>query len=99
MIISKEIKKASEQDPFYWTKIFKNTFNTPDGKLALLWLVQNGGFYEVHNDPLLEAQSTGRRALVLQLLETVKLDLAEVIVNDGQEGESIELLDRILGEE
>lgn len=92
MISNEVIRDAVEKDPFFWVKSLKNFYGTSDGKLALLWHINNAGYGEVYSDPVLEAQNAGRRAFVSELLSLLKIDLATLIVND----ESADLLDRIL---
>lgn len=93
MIISNAIIDAAvKDDPLYWYKILQRVFDKDDGKLALLWFVNNAGFGDTFTDPLLEAQNAGRRGLIAELLQILKVDLSTLVVNDQAE----DLLDRIL---
>ena len=93
MIISNAVIDAAvKDDPLYWYKILQRVFEKEDGKLALLWFVNNAGFGNTFTDPILEAQNGGRREFVAELLQLLKLDLSTLIVND----QATDLLDRIL---
>lgn len=93
MIISNAVIDAAvKDDPLYWYRNLQRVFGKEEGKLALLWLINNAGFGSTFTDPLLEAQNAGRRGLVAELLQILKVDLSTLIVNDEAE----DLLDRIL---
>jgi hypothetical protein len=92
MISNEAIDRAVKDDPYFWAKTLQRFYKTEDGKLALLWHINNAGFGDSFPDPVLEAQNAGRRSFVSELLALLKVDLSTVIVND----ESTDLLDRIL---
>ena len=92
MISNAVIDEAVKSDPNFWIKNLQRVYGSDDGKLALLWLINSAGFSNTYTDPLIEAQNAGRRGLVSELLQLLKVDLATLIIND----EATDLLDRIL---
>lgn len=92
MVSNADIDKAVADDPNFWVRTLQRIYKSEDGKLALLWHINNAGFGDTFTDPVIEAQNAGRRGFVSELLSLLQIDLSTVIVND----EATDLLDRIL---
>lgn len=99
MIIAKRVRKLAEDNPNFWNEVLKRTFATGDGKLALLYLIQNSGMFSLPKsfDPLEVVYTDGRRSQILELLSEIGIDPTDIALDGESFLDNIE--DRMGGED
>lgn len=85
---SDSILKAAAEDENYWSDIFKRIFSGEDGRKALLYLFEESGIFNVSADDSEEKLLRGKRAIVLEILDLINADPAEITVA-GKEALSV----------
>lgn len=96
MRFSDNFEDEIKDDPNFWGNIFKETFRTEAGKKALIKLYQMSGMYTVTADPNEARINDGRRLLMLDILELIKVDPIQADVSDK---EAMSFLDEVLNME
>ncbi len=78
-----ELNKAIEKEPDLMVRIAKSKFSGPDGKKLLLYLFQKSGFFEISADKGVEQFLSGKRSLMIEILNLLSMDPADLVVNDA----------------
>lgn len=82
MLYTKQIKEAQEADSQYWEKLYKKTFLNNHGKLVLIDMIMRSGMLDVplSVDPNVQLVNLGRRTQVLEMLNFLEIEPADLIV-------------------
>ena len=79
----------ADKDPQYWYRIFNKVFGSPEGKKALLFLLNSSGLLDAPQtyDPNEGQCLAYRKLVVLEILQIMRVSPIDLIV-DGESAES-----------